>query len=310
MEAREGEGDLGPLEKDPARKWADNRPVVLVLAGKKGIGKSTLTNTLLGLTGERAAKAALSTRPTTTKVTVYSERVDDVSLKVVDMPGLGIASQSQVQRNTIMAELTVETDKKADLLLYCVCMNPGCSIDDTDIEILRLLRWVFGRNLFQHCILVFTMANKIALDHGEEAVSDLAQGFATQFQEALGLAGIPDIGVKAIQFNDDDSYKGMLGISVGLKDDDPIPPDRNWKDTLLVEVLKKCNPAVTPSLLQIKGYKKAWLLKRLNITGILDESEEYTRKGNIGPTMHQKRAETKMEVKKIQKKILKDKLSQ
>ncbi len=80
-------------------------------------------------------------------------------MKIIDTPRLGIVSETDVGRHKTMAQLTVNTGEQGDVLLYCVCVNIGCSIDSTDIGTLTLLRMVFGRSLFKHCILVFTMAN-------------------------------------------------------------------------------------------------------------------------------------------------------
>ncbi len=127
-------------------------------------------------------------------------------MKVVDIPGLGVQPDSE--RHDIMAQLIAKTNKEADILLYCASMNIGCQIDDTDEKILTLLRMVFGKALFKHCILVNTFANFIP----EEKIKGRAEEFATNFQGALKRAGIPDIEVKAIQSNPSEAYKGILGI--------------------------------------------------------------------------------------------------
>ncbi len=50
----------GTKVQDAVKEWDENRPVVLVVAGKKGIGKSTLINNLLDLKEEEMAKTACS----------------------------------------------------------------------------------------------------------------------------------------------------------------------------------------------------------------------------------------------------------
>ena len=216
-------------------------------------------------------------------------------MKVVDIPGLGVQGQSDDDCHDIMAQLIAKTNKEADILLYCASMNIGCQIDDIDIEILRLLRMVFGKDLFQHCILVNTFANVI---HTEAAIKERAEGFADNFQGALRQAGIPDIEVKAIQFNQDEGYKGILGIPAGLEENDPILP--NWRSTLLQEMAKKVgDDTYTPYPMKIKGFKKATLMKYLHITGIMEAKK---LKDGVGPTMHLERANTKQKVKEKLKK--------
>ncbi len=289
-------GDISPAEGNGLK-------ITVVLAGKREIGKSTLINKLLCLCKENEAKTGMSTDPTTKEVTVYSDTIhfkneDCIELKVVDIPGLGVEGQSDDERHDIMAQLIAKTNKEADILLYCASMNYGCQIGDTDIGILRLLRMVFGKDLFQHCILVNTFANVMGT---EEAIKVRAEGFAKRFQGALRQASIPDIEVKAIQSNQDDEYKGILGIPAGFKEDDPILP--NWRSTLLQEMVKKVDDDTYTSYpMKIKGYKKAMLMKYLHITGTMDRMEAKKLKDGVGSTKHLERANTKQQVKEKLKK--------
>ncbi len=281
-----GKGDIGPAEGNELK-------ITVVLAGKREIGKSTLINKLLRLAPDKEADTGTSTDPTTTEVTVYSEKVDDIELKVVDVPGLGIEAQSEDERHDIMAQLIAKTNKEADILLYCASMNIGCQIDKTDIEILRLLRMVFGKDLFQHCILVNTFANTM---HTEKKIEGRAEGIAEHFKGALKKGGIPGIQVRAIQHCHDEAYKGIIGIPAGLEEDDPILP--NWRSTLLQEMVKKVDDTYKPYPMKVKGFKKAMLMKYLHITGLMDIMEEKKLKDAKGPTMRLERANTKQEVKK------------
>ncbi len=45
----------------------------------------------------------------------------------------------------------------------------------------------------------------------------------------------------------------------------PAGDEYEWKDSLFWEVIRKCNPRATRSLLKIKGYKRAVLVKHLNL---------------------------------------------
>ncbi len=85
--------------RDMVQRWDENRRVVLVVAGKEGIGKSTLINNLLGLEGDRAAKTAPGARPTTINTCIYEEKVNDVHLKIIDTPGLGGAKMKEKLKN-------------------------------------------------------------------------------------------------------------------------------------------------------------------------------------------------------------------
>ncbi len=272
--------------------------ITVVLVGKRETGKSTLINKLLRLSPDKEADTGTSTDPTTTEVTVYSDTIhfkneDGIELKVVDIPGLGVEAQSGDERHDIMAQLIAKTNKEADILLYCASMNIGCMIDDTDVGILRLLRMVYGKVLFQHCILVNTFANNMRT---EENIEGRAEGIAKHFRGALKKASIPGIKVRAIQQCHDEAYKGILGIPAGLEEDDPILP--NWRYILLQEMVKKVDDDMhTPYPMKVKGFKKAMLMEYLNLTGLMDRMEAKKLKDGAGSTMRLERANTKQQVK-------------
>ena len=146
-------GDISsPNEADISSAKGNGLKITVVVAGKKGSGKSTLLNNIIRLSKEEV-------KPTK-EVTEYNEKVDCIELNVIDLPGFGGIAQTDDERHDIMAQLIV-TVNEADILLYCA--NVWGGIGNTDVEILRLFRMVFGKRLFQHCILVNTFANTIQI---------------------------------------------------------------------------------------------------------------------------------------------------
>ncbi len=95
---------------------------------------------------------------------------------------------------------------------------------------------VFGKDLFQHCILVNTFSNYIP----EKETKERAKGFAANFQGALRKAGIPDIKVQAQSTNPVEEYKGILGIPAGFKKDDPIVNSRLETNTSSRATRRQC----------------------------------------------------------------------
>ena len=268
--------------------------ITVVVAGKREFGKSTLINNVLHRSEDtEAASTGMSTDPVTKNVTVYSEKVDDIDMTVVDVPGLGIGAQSDDDRHDIMAQLIAKTNKEADILLYCASVSLGCQIDDTDVGILTLLRMVFEKDLFKHCILVNTFANFIP----EAAFKERAEGTAINFRDALRKAGIPDIGVRAIHSNQDKGYKGILGIPAGFQADEPLLPE--WIPALQQEMVEKVREnKYKPYPFKVNGYMKAMFMKFLNYKGYMDTRESKKRKDDVGPTLYTESARTKMSVKK------------
>ena len=131
--------------------------------------------------------------------------------------------------------------------------------------------------------------------HSKVEMKRKMQEFALQFHNALQKAGIPDIQVST-QMGDD--HNSIMAIPAGLKE------DAEWKDSLFWEVIRKCNPRSTRSLLKIKGYKRAVLVKHLRLAGIMDKCEEYVKDPDVGSTKRFERAKAKIEVKNEQKNIL------
>ena len=98
---------------DLVQKWdVEKRRLVLVVAGKAGVGKSTVINNLLGLKGEKAAKAKRGARSVTTNVEYYEEKVHGITVRIIDTPGLEAidlnSKKEQEQRchSSLMKKLT------------------------------------------------------------------------------------------------------------------------------------------------------------------------------------------------------------
>ena len=58
---------------EPTTERKDERRLVLVTAGRAGVGKSTVLNNLLGLKGKKGAEAKSSARSVTKYVKCYEE---------------------------------------------------------------------------------------------------------------------------------------------------------------------------------------------------------------------------------------------
>ncbi len=210
-------------------------------------------------------------------------------MKVVDLPGFGGVAQSEDEHHDIMAQLIV-TIYEADILLYCA--KVWDEIENTDVEILRLFRMVFGKRLFQHCILVNTFANTIP---DPKEIKEKGEGIARDFLVALKKAGIPNIDVEA---NPGEEYKGIPIIPAGFKEDDENPS--NWRQNLLHEIIMKARDN-DPYPLRVNGYANAMLKKQLHLTWLMDKTESIlSRDPDMGSTMRLECANTKQKVKEKQ----------
>ena len=190
----------GTADEDLAQKRGDGkRSLVLVTAGRAGVGKSTLINNLLGLKGEKAAKAKPGAEIVTRSVDYYEEVVHGITVRIIDTPGLEAMDLSSEQKQEALETLSDLTDRKIDLMLYCISLVGG-RIPKDDECIVEKLTNRFGREIWGHAILVLTygdvvLANyeqedKEGFTHGDvkgkdQKYRELLADFTTEFEEIL-----------------------------------------------------------------------------------------------------------------------------
>ena len=239
---------------------------MLVTAGIPGAGKSTLINNLLGLKGKKAAKAKFSRKSVTKHVDYYEGEVHGITVRIIDTPGLEAKDLSSKEEKEELATLSVLTDGKADLLLYCMKLTDRS--DDRDERIVMKLTKAFGKEMWRHTVLVLTFGD-VALN--KDGDRDLLEEFTEDFEEALKKAGVFDITVKSIlssqniESDHEVQYPAIIGVPVGVSTD--TPP--NWISSLIKEIIKKCKFDAIPAILMLQGMPPEWVAKVLRQAGAL-----------------------------------------
>ena len=120
--------------------------------GRSGAGKSSL---LRNIFPELPDKKLCAT-PETTHLRTNSFTRNDVTLKVVDSICL---DQDKRRRKQQLKELAHHTNEKADLVVLCVPVGPGTRFVNDTPQIMKSLQLAFGKNIWRHCLVVFTYSN-------------------------------------------------------------------------------------------------------------------------------------------------------
>ena len=236
---------------DMVKNWeAAKRDLVIVTAGKAGVGKSTVINNLLGLEGEKAAEAKFAPEPVTKIVDHYDGKKYRITVRIFDTPGLDAEDSEQEQKT--LATLSLLT--KVDLMLYCISLVGG-RISESDQRIVEKLTNRFDGEIWKHTVLVLTHGDVVLQTGGltTEKFREILNGFTKKFEELLKNAGVRDVPVKSIQNIEPDyivSKPEIVGIPVGQR---IAKPPVRWAPLLFKEIVKRCKIDAIPALLKLTG---------------------------------------------------------
>ena len=256
------------LKRD-LKQWADNkrRPLVLVAVGRGGAGKSTLVNNLLELEeGDEQYWSVGNLACAKTKdVEVRTKQKEGVEIHIADTPGLG-ASVDKIDPGKVIKDISKKTEKKADILFYCISLHPSARPCSTDVKIVKLLTAAYGAEIWERAFLILTFANQCT-EQGDYVTR--INSYASTFSDVLKSANV-NLPVRPVlpgaqeapQLQDSLDPAGQVSvfipaIPVGGKDPDlPLPCQHNWSEKLVLEVLKKASdPHTLANLLALRGFK-------------------------------------------------------
>ena len=203
---------------DEVKNLVRKRPLVLVTVGKPGAGKSTLINNFLRLRGKKVAKYKASPDYVTKTIDYYEQVVHGVTVRIIDTPGLEAKHRSKKEEWDELATLSVLTDGKADIMLYCMKLTDKA--DDSDERIVKKLTKAFGTEIWSHTVLVLTFGDAILNE--DEGDRDILEEFTKDFEEVLKKAGVDNVPVKSILSAQDTSSESesvqqpeIVGVPVG-----------------------------------------------------------------------------------------------
>ena len=215
------------------------RPLKFLVAGRGGVGKSSLVNNLLELdrSGEEGAKEGFTGRATTQAVSKHTGSKHGIEVIAYDTPGF---QDLTLREEDIIAELVDTTDSTVDVCLYCASLETR--ISEEDRRICSLLTNAFKPTLWEKAIFVLTFANSVSTKVDKCDYDAIVDCYKTSLQQCLTRAGVPTDKIHSIPF-----------CTAGYTDPQLMCEGcNNWQDRLYVEIIKRADPEVTPALLKLR----------------------------------------------------------
>ena len=162
-----------------------SKSISILMTGKTGSGKSTLTNGILGLKVDQAEEGTSIKGRCTTDIVPYESERDGISVTVWDSPGL----QDGTDHQTEYLQKMKTQCSDVDLTMYCTKVIEKRFVrgkDNPDVVAMEKLTENFGCNFWKNTIIVLTYANTLEafnVEWEDLSEEDKAKAFRAKIEE-------------------------------------------------------------------------------------------------------------------------------
>lgn len=257
----------------------------IVSAGKSGAGKSTVARNIFGLEMEMTLSPDAITTECTT---VQAPEKHGLTIHITDTVGLSQTKKKKEELRKLYKH--TKNRPKVDLLIYCLSINQSSKfVEDGNPAIMKSLQSAYGKEIWEHCVLIFTFSNHIwewLETHAEENTrvekyKEFIALYANKFKRELENLKVKPVNVKAIfDLELDPTPEGhttIAAIPAGDKAEDRVLPNfeekririrdgdnrsreidiHDWRDVVFIEIVKQCNSGLQQSLLRYRYHSDA-----------------------------------------------------
>ena len=161
-----------PFVQNIVREIENPKNVTILIAGKVGVGKSSLVNALIGMD---VAKTGDDVTSVTKAIDIITLTKKGININIIDTPGLG---DMDVEDELTLQNANQE-GRRIDLLLFCWKIRER--FDRSALEQIKTIRDILGEDMWKRAVFVLTFANEY--NKPEEGKGFNAKEFIAKLKE-------------------------------------------------------------------------------------------------------------------------------